>query len=271
MLDRHLVHLLVAGAVAVALGCGARSSLEAESLGEGGAVSTTSTATTTSTTTTSTTTTSTTTTTTTETETTTTTTFEAVGCADGAREGFLDVAIYPDIAACSGGFQVPGLLGALAPACALGGGDDGSNPTGAGCSAADLCAAGWHVCASAAEVAERSPTGCAGSAPSGALFFATRQSSPGCGLCASGTSLDPGCNGCECVTGCLQTDLTSNDVFGCGTLGDVPGDCGVLDRFSNNDCASLAPPWSCASDGCTEAHTVTKPGPSAGGVLCCRD
>jgi hypothetical protein len=236
--------------------------------------STTSTTTTTSSTTstTSTSTTSTSTTGTTTSTTTTTTTLDDVGCSDGAREGFLDAALYPDIAACSGGFQVAGLLGALAPKCNLGGGDDSANPGGAGCSAADLCAGGWHVCESAAEVAERSPTGCDGSVGvNEPVFFVTGQSGPGCGLCALGSSPDPECGTCNCTPGCLQTDLTANDLFGCGSAGATPGDCGVLDRFSGNVCNGLPAPWSCASgDGCDEAHQVVKPGSGAGGVLCCR-
>jgi hypothetical protein len=194
-----------------------------------------------------------------------------VGCADGEREGFLDLASHPDIAACSGGFQVAGLLGDVAPECGHGGGDDGAVPGGAGCSAADLCAGGWHVCALAAEVAQKSPTGCAGAAPVDGLFFATGQSSSGCGLCATGASVSPECSSCQCVAGCLQTDQTSNDVFGCGSLGAVASDCGVLDRFSNNLCGALSAPWLCGGDGCDEAHAVAKPGPAAGGVLCCRD
>jgi hypothetical protein len=127
------------------------------------------------------------------------------------------------------------------------------------------------VCQSAHEVELRSPSGCKGAAPSGGLFFLTRQSGPGCGYCATGQSVLPGCNSCQCVQGCLQTDSTANDVFGCGSLGDTPGDCGVLDRFSNNDCASLGAPWSCGNDGCNEAHAVMKTSPQAGGALCCRD
>jgi hypothetical protein len=194
-----------------------------------------------------------------------------IGCSDGTREGFLDPALFVDIAACSGGFQVPGLLGGLGPQCGLGGGNDGGNPAGAGCSAADLCAAGWHVCASAAEVAKLSPLGCDGAAPNmSPLFFATRQSGPGCGLCATGSSQSPDCQTCSCGQGCLQTELTANDVFGCGSVGASPGDCGVLNRFSGNLCGALPAPWSCGSDGCDEAHEVIKTGSDAGGVLCCR-
>ena len=94
----------------------------------------------------------------------------------------MDLAKHPFIAACSGGFQVPGLLSELQPTCGQTGGDDGPNPTGIGCSAWDLCASGWHVCKTAAEVQQLSPGGCGDAAPGGdSLFFATRQSGPGCG------------------------------------------------------------------------------------------
>ena len=33
----------------------------------------------------------------------------AVGCADGQREGFTDLAMYPDIAGCSGAWTIPGI------------------------------------------------------------------------------------------------------------------------------------------------------------------
>ena len=183
----------------------------------------------------------------------------------------MDVAKHPFIAACSGGFQVPGLLSELQPTCGQTGGDDGPNPTGIGCSAWDLCAFGWHVCKSAAEVQQVSPEGCGDAAPGGdSLFFVTRQSGPGCGLCAMGSDSLPGCNSCNCVADCLQTDGTANDVFGCGSMGSEPSDCGVLDRFSNDSCVDLQPPWQC-NDSCNEAHKVTKPGSAGGGVLCCAD
>lgn len=197
-----------------------------------------------------------------------------VGCADGAREAFRDVAAYPRIAACAGGFDVPGLAQDLAPVCARGGGDDGHNPAGRGCAAEDLCAVGWHVCRSAAEVSARSPDGCVGSHDAAtASFFATRQSSSGCARCATGD--DPTCGSNDCRVGCAQTAETTNDVFGCGTLGNAPdpSTCGPLDRFGDNLCDALRAPWRCEGDpaGVREALRVTKPGPEAGGVLCCAD
>ena len=75
--------------------------------------------------------------------------------------------------------------------------------------------------------------------------------------------------------GCAQTERTTNDIFGCGTLGDAPQrtSCTALDRFSNNLCSALRPPWRCDGDpdGLRESDLVVKPGADAGGVLCCAD
>jgi hypothetical protein len=223
----------------------------------------------------------------------------AVGCADGQREGFTDVGTYPNIAGCSGAWTIagihtddPGIAPACpglattdttVPACDRNAGDDSTNPLGTGCNVADLCAQGWHVCTGAADVARSSPTGCDGAAGSDdpSVFFATRQSSTGCGECATGTSTDPSCDSSACAIGCLQTENVSNDFFGCGNFGSptLAAACGPLDRFSNNLCSGLTgSTWSCdlpattADDtGLCEAYTVTKSGIDDGGVACCRD
>jgi hypothetical protein len=177
------------------------------------------------------------------------------GCSDGTREGFVNATQFPNIAGCSGGWSVAGLLPGITAKCGLAGGNSGANPNGNTCSAADLCETGWHVCATSLQVKNASATGgCSGSTAAGAasLFFATLQSGPGAGDCGSGT----------------------NDLFGCGNLGAAPnGSCSPLDRFSNNLCGSLAAPWSCvsANGGFDEAIKVTKSGPASGGVLCCRN
>jgi hypothetical protein len=196
----------------------------------------------------------------------------ATGCSDGTREGFVDEMLYPAIAGCSGGWTVPGIL-VSKPTCARLAGNSSANPKGTGCSTEDLCAAGFHVCAGAVEVAQKSPTGCKGAALAGALFFATRQGSTGCAICTLGQNSDPAaCNGCNCAMGCAPNPTTANDVFGCGTLGQAPlAACGTLDRFSNDLCGALGAPWSCGNDGCNEANAVTKPAPDGGGVLCCAD
>jgi hypothetical protein len=117
---------------------------------------------------------------------------------------------------------------------------------------ADLCQAGWHVCATPAEVAAKAGAGgCTGAAPAG-TFFVTRQSGNGLAQCAA--------------TG-------ANDLFGCGGTGAAPDapTCAPLDRFSNDLCAALPAGWACGADGLNEANNVTKPTSDGGGVLCCRD
>jgi hypothetical protein len=190
-------------------------------------------------------------------------------CSDGTREGFVDAAAYPLIAGCSGGWSVAGVLSTLAQTCGGVSGNSSPNPSGAGCSVADLCASGSHVCVDPAEVAARSATGCTGAAPVPGLFFATRQSSDGCNDCALGTNTDPSiCNGAACVTGCAQTSLTANDLYGCGSLGDTVATCSALTQASGNLCGALGAPWSCP-DPFAEANVVTKLGSDGGGVLCC--
>ena len=176
-----------------------------------------------------------------------------VGCADGEREGFLDLDAEPNIAACGGGFVVGGVLTVLEPGCARSAGDDGTNPNGDLCNVTDLCAAGWHVCAGPAEVQAMSALGtCDGAVvESESAFFATR---------ASGTG------GYECNGG-------SNDLFGCGSQGYQPvaASCAPLDRSSGDLCGSVTD-WNCGGgDGTNEAGLVTKPAPGSGGVLCCID
>jgi hypothetical protein len=195
------------------------------------------------------------------------------GCADGTREAFKDAATYPHIAGCDGGFSVPGVLHADTPLCGRVAGNDSANPNGTGCSAADLCAEGWHMCRHPAEVTAHSPDGCAGSHDATSSFYVTRQSGSGCGACAVSTDATKICTNADCNTDCYPTDLETNDVFGCGTLGSAPGaSCAPFDRFGNNACGALGAPWDCAaSSGYDEALVVVKNGPAAGGVLCCAD
>lgn len=211
----------------------------------------------------------------------------AAGCADDTREGFLDEARYTHIAACAGAWDQPGITpAAVQPTCGRAAGDDGQRADGAGCSSADLCAAGWHVCDTWREVARKSPDGCAGAVPpntpSKSLFFAVRQ---------------PSANGSVCG----EEGDGVNDVFGCGNLGAGLGPdkgCGPLDRVlastqpnscGFNEAEPPLGPWECrggpGSD-LEEGATVTKTacaGASCsydgrpvtstdkGGVLCCRD
>ena len=224
-------------------------------------------------------------------------TAQSTGCADGQREGFVDTVTYPNIAGCGGGWTIPGasLFAPLEapscpglvpvdtrdPACNRGAGDDGANAAGTGCNIADLCADGWHVCLDAPDVTTASGgLGCADATKpeDPPLFFLTRQSSTGCGTCATGDSVDPGCTSFTCAGGCLQTEKISNDVVGCGNFGAGPGaGCAPLNSFSNNLCGSLGQGWACNDpspvddSGVCELFTVVHSDPATGGVLCCRD
>lgn len=179
------------------------------------------------------------------------------GCSDRSREGFLDSARYPLIAACAGAWDIAGLRDPVV-SCGRMAGDGGQRSSGVGCSAADLCIAEWHVCQNAREVRERLPPDsqtCAGLESTSPMFFATAQSGPGSNMC------DP--NG-------------TNDFFGCGTYGQaVPeANCPPLTLNSGDGCGAIKPGgggWVCPNT-LTEVTTVTKTTPLVGGgVLCCRD
>ena len=182
-----------------------------------------------------------------------------VGCADGVRDGLIDLAAYPAIAACAGGWEVPGLLSnaARSPACARGGGNQGERPNGQGCSATDLCAAGWHVCDFASEVAARGGKCADAVAPANGskVFYATRQL--GDDRCAGDGSEFGG----------------DNFVHGCGNVGLTAGSgCAPLNGVLHENGCSANPPWRCnAGNNLREISTVTKPGAALGGVLCCKD
>lgn len=173
-----------------------------------------------------------------------------VGCADGLRDALEDEAAYPQIAACAGGFGVPG-INVGAPLCDRQGGDDnGALADGMGCSIEDLCAAGWHVCVDLGEVAAKLPGGCGGVTWSN-QFFATRQSGEGSNTC---------------------NPTGTNDVFGCGDIGytDISG-CAPLNRSTGNLCANISGPWQCDEDAYDEVSHIIKTGSTHGGALCCVD
>jgi hypothetical protein len=180
------------------------------------------------------------------------------GCSDGTREGFRDSSVWPVIAGCAGGFSQPGVIGALLPTCAMRAGDSSNNPAGIGCSAADLCTIGWHVCLDGTDVKSHSPTGdCEGCVLAGEpRFFLVATGATSTGICTSDRT-------------------TTNDLHGCGGLGQPEsGDCPPLDRrMGFADCLATAKVWSCgtAMQNTEEAAVVTKNGPTLGGVLCCKD
>lgn len=195
------------------------------------------------------------------------------GCSDGSREGFRDVANWPAIAGCAGGFDRPGLLQAVST-CGLLAGDTSVNPNGSGCSAADLCAPQWHLCLGGADVAAHSSTGgCEGATSADeSLFFAAAQGATTMGICLPERGADA-----SSAPLCLADAgaSTSNDLHGCGGLGEPESAaCAPFSRrMGFADCLATQGVWKCgdASTPLCEAALVTKPDASLGGVLCCRD
>lgn len=176
------------------------------------------------------------------------------GCADGQREGYFGE---PRIAACAGGFLVAGVTTgpSMQPQCLRQGGDDGPNPTGTGCSVADLCAEGWHVCNSAPEVASEVSACPTDSVMAPPVFWLTRQSTD------------------NSVGDC--TALGDNNLVGCGeglAMTMVVGaNCGPLDTLMYYSSCAANPPWYCGTGMPEEALVVTKNGSDLGGVLCCQE
>jgi hypothetical protein len=180
-----------------------------------------------------------------------------VGCSDGEREGYTDTTSFPDIAACAGGFTVPGSVtgASMSPACNRQAGDDAVDPQGQGCSIEDLCAEGWTVCASAGEVAARA-SACPTEQPDpDGAFWLTRQTAQFSGTCVlAGTNNLAGCG------------------YGMSGAQGLGATCWPLDTLLWWDACDDEPPWWCGTqaNSTTEAEVVVKPGAARGGVLCCR-
>jgi hypothetical protein len=183
------------------------------------------------------------------------------GCSDGSREGYVDLQEYPTIAACAGGWDEPGLDSdaSMAPECDRHGGNDGDHPDGHGCSVEDLCADGWSVCASAHVVSNIAGSCDDALAPSGdkPVFFLTRQRAVAL-VCTPANS-----------TG-------TNNFYGCGNIGSAADkSCTPFTHMMRDTDCQNQPPWSCGDtngdDNQDEYSVVTKPGPTKGGVLCCKN
>ncbi len=221
-----------------------------------------------------------------------------IGCADGTREGFMDFASYPTIAACGGAWDQPGLDGtAAAPSCGRVAGNHSANKPGVGCRAADLCAAGWHVCRGPADLAAR--TDSCGDAVD--AFYANFGNGD-FGIGALGPLLPypggaffvaRGVGMATCVDAVNGVPAGATGIFGCGNLGLDDGRCGDFTRSAGADCGglrnqSLMPgddpatdwaydlegdwAWSCGGTGGTERDRLVKRfADRQGGVMCCRD
>lgn len=201
------------------------------------------------------------------------------GCADGTREGFTNVGAYPSIAACAGAWTVPGLVQIVddrgtpldgeddviadqIDRCGNAAGNNGANASGTGCSAEDVCAVGWTVCANSAAVEAAAGLGACAQITEPDSFYATRQRSLANYTCE--LNLNP---------------LGANDVYGCGNdLGYSLSNCGPLNRVTDDNCGVISgqSSWECedtepTSGSIREAADIYKTDATGGGVLCCRN
>ena len=178
-----------------------------------------------------------------------------IGCSDGTRELFIDVPTYPSIAGCSGAWNLGGIQTntSMTPQCNRGAGNPGCTPDGVGCSVADLCAEGWHVCASKDDAAASSPTGCDPALGAGIGHWLTRQMVNG----------NEGCDGDE-----------NAHFAGCGDLGQQLSmwgtTCDPLNAVIGGVHGCPAP-WVCGPSSAQEPFVVHKAAAELGGALCCAD
>ena len=187
-----------------------------------------------------------------------------MGCADQSREGYIDVVTYPSIAACNGAWQTPGLIAdnTRVPTCNRQSGNTGNIRDGNGCTVADVCASGWHVCESAAEVNALAVDCTAALAPFGntSVFFVTRQRA---------FSVNGGAPMCS-----VTNTVGSNNLHGCGTFGITEDQsCAPFPLQAQEQQCLANSPWSCGeqTNDATEADDVMKNSSVGGGALCCRD
>jgi hypothetical protein len=168
-----------------------------------------------------------------------------IGCADGTREGYSDVATYPTIAGCGASWVGELDLRATATGAACG------NDLGMCVSPADACARGWHVCASSGDVTELlvlTATTCANEVGSFVAAAGHCVPGPGCSYPAPGQF--------ACVSG---VTAPCTQPICCGTLCNRFNGCrdGVWPSATSEN-ASGAP-------GCANTSSMTQTG-----VLCCR-
>ncbi len=227
-----------------------------------------------------------------------------IGCADGTREGYMDAARYPYVAACGGAWDVPGVD--AAPRCtspAQQAGNHGINASGTGCVAADLCASGWHLCRGGADLVQRTGAGdpCANAID--ALY--TNDGSGAFGVGGDLQPLAPPPGGAFFLTRagselgqCRDTvnaPHPTTGLFGCGNLGLAGGTtaaCGLA-RVAGALCAGLRDlvttagdnpatdwgyaeaaewAWSCGDIiGGERSKVIKRLTDLQGGVLCCKD
>lgn len=158
--------------------------------------------------------------------------YDVIGCSDGMRDGFLDLAAWPNLAACAGRWTEPGIATSrVGTNCGQAGDDTGIFT---GCAAADLCAVGWRPCQDD-DLAEPS-------CPETTGFWAANSV----------------CSGVTFVLGC-SVDVGA-PIAGCASFARTLG--------AGCTAANSTGGWSCGGgdERATVVHTDDR-----GGVMCCRE
>jgi hypothetical protein len=138
----------------------------------------------------------------------------AIGCSDGTREGFVDLATYPTIAGCAASWT--GTLSLRASATGAACGDSSAGP-GAPCAApADACATGWHACSDNGDPSDLS-----------SRLSAAQCSTDAVGTFVAATSHCTGYPPCVYTTpyGCYATGVSGAEAVCCGTTCDTDNAC----------------------------------------------
>jgi hypothetical protein len=148
---------------------------------------------------------------------------------------------------------------ARTPKCDRRSGNNGEIPSGIGCSVADICAAGWHVCDSLEEVVDLAED-CRPALPASfamRVFYVTRQRAE-----------DDECSN--------NNNEGLDNLHGCGNFGSIedPSCRPFLYTLHQPDCFAN-PPWECDDPSSLsfegEMAVVVKRGSERGGALCCKD
>jgi hypothetical protein len=189
------------------------------------------------------------------------------GCSNGGHRAAGDPNL-PDVAVCPAAWALKGLANTQGQTpCGRMPGPNGKNGSNVDCSAQDNCAAGWHLCATEAELQGKGFTAAMCSALTG--FFATLQG--GSVPMSGGVPTGPP----QCVS------PMDHFVFGCGSTGMMADLCNVIDKVlldnpstGQDECSSSTNgAFTCVGTNMTtpETNVVQKPMLAGGGVICCRN
>ena len=171
---------------------------------------------------------------------------DLIGCADGTREAYVDLATYPAIAGCTATWA--GMMDMRAPRT----GSACGNDLGACAAPADACAPGWHLCASDGTDTDLLVlTGDQCDDEPGSFIAASSHCTPPGGSCTIPMTLF--------VCPSSPTELDCSQPICCGTACDT-----------SNTCQDSVWPGQTHENAMDGASCGTTLATTQDGVLCCR-